>query len=213
MSVCANCRRINTNRATTSSSITSPSCRCSDSTSCPYASERSCVRTTAIANWHVTRIAMAQWAIRNGRAWVMMAGCRVRRLLDRNAQLHLRVDAATHLVGPRLHERDLELGSGLLKATIEVHSLARHGDVVRRAIVIDENHHLSLGDIQVFNTELQAFLCDRDRRGRTDRTGQHHCRDQAKQTCSIHRYLRKHDGFIVATGGRRRASQHWSGYP
>jgi hypothetical protein len=45
-----------------------------------------------------------------------------------------------------------------LQAAIEGEPLARHRDVVRRAVVVDENDHLSLGDVQVLNTELQALF-------------------------------------------------------
>src|SRR6266850_4258845 len=59
---------------------------------------------------------MAQWTIRRGRGWVMMKGRRVRPSLDRDAQLHFRVDAAAHLVGPGLCEGNLEFGSAICKA-------------------------------------------------------------------------------------------------
>src|SRR6185369_9630156 len=144
---------------------------------------------------------MAQWTIRSGRGWVMMKGRRVRPSLDRDAQLHFRVDAAAHLVGPGLGEGDLEFGSGLLKTAIEGQAFAGHGDVVGRAVIVDEDHYLSLGHTQVRNAELQSFLGNRERRGGAYCAGEQHGRDQTKQTCSIHHYLRKRYGVHCGNWG------------
>jgi hypothetical protein len=70
------------------------------------------------------------------------------------------MNAAADLVDAWLRERHLELNARLLQTAIQIQALARHGDVVRRAIIIDEYHDLTLFDAQFLNAELQSLLCD-----------------------------------------------------
>src|ERR1700733_6568322 len=111
----------------------------------------------------------------------MANGWAVRRSLDRDAQLHLGMDAAAHLVGARLCEGYAKLSARLLESAVEIQAFAGHGDVVRGPVLVDEYYELSLREAQLLDVELQVFLGHRYGRGGTDARGQQHRGRYAKQ--------------------------------
>src|SRR3569833_369843 len=138
--------------------------------------------------------------------------CSSRYSLHDNCHLHLRVNSAAHLVGAGYRERHFEITAGLLQSAIEIQALTGHRDVMRGPIVVHEGTYLALADVQLFNTELQAFLRHCDRRSGALR--QNDCGGQAGESHALHRDLSESWSVFIAAGrARPRPRPRSSRYP